>query len=71
MLKHMQNVAVKFWEDEEGIGMLEIILIIAVIVLIAIVFRKWIIAWIQKLMDSSNEELKKTETDTLIVPDVP
>jgi Flp pilus assembly pilin Flp len=32
-----------FWQDEDGIGTLEILLIIAVIVIIAIAFRKWII----------------------------
>jgi Flp pilus assembly pilin Flp len=33
----------QFWQEEDGIGTLEILLIIAVIVIIAIAFRKWII----------------------------
>ncbi len=32
----------QFWEDEEGLGTLEILLIVAVLVAIAIIFRKWI-----------------------------
>lgn len=60
----------KNWlSDDRGIGTLEIILIVAVIVIIAVAFRKWIIAWIQKLFDSSNDELKQTDQDRIIVPD--
>ncbi len=54
--------------DDHGIGTLEIIMIVAVIVIIAVAFRKWILAWIQKLFDSTNDELKKTGTDGLIIP---
>ena len=67
----MSHVAAwwKRWlSDERGIGTLEIILIVAVIVIIAVAFRKWILAWIQKLFDSSNEELKQTDQDGIIVP---
>lgn len=58
----------KLWKDEDGIGTLEIILIVAVIVIIAIAFRKWIIAWVQKLLDSANEEMVKTNQDGIDVP---
>ncbi|MGO4275129.1 Flp1 family type IVb pilin, partial [Paenibacillus sp. TAF58] len=37
----------QFWEDEEGLGTLEILLIVAVLVGIAIIFRKWIVSWFQ------------------------
>jgi len=55
-------------KKEEGIGTLEIILIVAVLVIIAVAFRKWILAWVQKLFDTANDELKKTDQDGLVVP---
>lgn len=58
----------RLWQDEEGMGTLEIILIIAVIVIIAVAFRKWIISWIQRLLDNSNSKMKETDTDTINVP---
>ena len=58
----------KWASDERGIGTLEIILIVAVIVIIAVAFRKWILAWVQKLFDSSNEELLETNQDGITVP---
>lgn len=57
--------------DERGIGTLEIILIVAVIVIIAVAFRKWIIAWIEKLFQESNEELIDTNNQSVTIPDVP
>ncbi|MCR8641575.1 hypothetical protein NV379_02795 [Paenibacillus sp. N1-5-1-14] len=33
----------RFWNNEEGLGTLEILLIVAVLVAIAIIFRKWIV----------------------------
>ncbi|GFZ88118.1 hypothetical protein GCM10008018_37800 [Paenibacillus marchantiophytorum] len=47
-----------FWEDEEGLGTLEILLIVAVLVAIAIIFRKWIVSWFQKLIGDANTDLK-------------
>lgn len=64
-----------FWKrlfaDDRGIGTLEIILIVAVIVVIAVAFRKWIIAWIEKLFRDSNDELIETGNSTVNIPDVP
>lgn len=54
--------------DDRGVGTLEIILIVAVIVIIAIAFRKWILAWVQKLFDTSNEELLETNQKELTIP---
>jgi len=58
----------KWWLEEDGIGTLEVILIVAVIVIIAVAFRKWIIAWMQKLFDTSNSELERTNQDRINVP---
>lgn len=38
-------------EDEEGIGTLEIVLIAAVIIAIALLFKDWILDFLESLMD--------------------
>jgi Flp pilus assembly pilin Flp len=47
-----------FRRDERGFGTLEVLLILAVIVLIAVVFRKWIIAWVNDLFASTNQQIQ-------------
>jgi Flp pilus assembly pilin Flp len=47
----------RFWEDEDGLGTLEILLIVAVLVIIAIAFRKWIMKWVQSLFTAANTEI--------------
>lgn len=53
----MKNFMNEFWNDEEGLQTLEIMLIIAVIVAIALIFRKEIVAWIQKLVGFGNDNI--------------
>jgi Flp pilus assembly pilin Flp len=48
----------QFWQEEDGIGTLEILLILAVIVIIAIAFRKWILKWVKDLFSGADSELK-------------
>lgn len=38
-----------FWKDKEGLGTLEIVLIAAVIIAIAILFREWILDFLDRL----------------------
>jgi len=40
-----------FWKEEEGLGMLEMILIIAAIVVIAIIFRKQLSLIVANLLE--------------------
>lgn len=40
------------WRDEKGIGTLEIVLIAAVLIMVALFFKDWIMGFIGKLMDS-------------------
>lgn len=51
----------KFWKNEDGIGTLEILLIIAVLVAIAVVFREQIIEWVNQLFGQANTEIEKTD----------
>jgi Flp pilus assembly pilin Flp len=64
-MKHWMN---RMWKEEEGLGTLEILLIVAVLVAIAIVFRKWIVSWFQKLIGGANTDLKNSTVDTACVP---
>lgn len=52
-----------FLKDEEAMGTIEVILIIAVIIIIALLFKKWIIALIQKLMGKADQEANKIFND--------
>lgn len=45
-----------FWRDERGIGTLEIVLIAAVLILVAILFKDWIIGFIKDLMGSAEDK---------------
>lgn len=59
----MRNVirtkAGDLWRNEDGLGMLEMILIIAVIVIIAIIFRRELKSIIENLLSKAN---KKTDS---------
>jgi Flp pilus assembly pilin Flp len=62
-MKMILNKLQGFWKDEEGIGTLEILLIIAVIVIIAIAFRKWIMKWVKQMFESANAEINTQNMD--------
>ncbi|UQZ81623.1 hypothetical protein SK3146_00779 [Paenibacillus konkukensis] len=53
----MKNGFRRFWQEEDGLGTLEILLILAVLVIIAIAFRRWIMQWVKGLFDSANTEI--------------
>lgn len=49
--------AKNFWKDEEGLGTLEILLIVAVLVGVALLFRTQIMDWVDKLLKKSDSEI--------------
>ncbi len=55
-MNKLKQAWIRFWREEDGVGVLELILIIAVIVVIAIIFRKWIIDWVNRLLESISEK---------------
>lgn len=59
-IKHMWS---SFHRDESGIGTLEIILILAVLILIAIAFRKWIMKWISDLFALTDRQIEAFKSD--------
>ncbi|MFA1819791.1 Flp1 family type IVb pilin [Virgibacillus oceani] len=46
-----------FWDDEEGIETIEILLILSVLIVIALMFRDRIMDWIDSLFDTIEDEL--------------
>ncbi|SDW45893.1 Flp1 family type IVb pilin [Paenibacillus sp. CF384] len=55
-MKNMNNALREFWKDEEGLGTLEIVLIIAVVIILALLFKDWIIALMEKLMGDADDK---------------
>ncbi|XEC93845.1 Flp1 family type IVb pilin [Paenibacillus tarimensis] len=58
MKKTVQAVK-RFMKSEEGLGTLEVILIIAVVIIIALLFKDWIIDLIENLMGKADDEANK------------
>ncbi|MBB3112924.1 hypothetical protein FHS18_005026 [Paenibacillus phyllosphaerae] len=56
MLTLMKKKAGALWKEEDGLGTLEIILIIAVVIIIALLFKDWIIALLENLMGKADEQ---------------
>jgi hypothetical protein len=54
----------KLWQEEDGLGTLEILLIVAVLVALAIIFRKWIVHWFNDLIGKANTNLN----DSTVTP---
>lgn len=59
MLTMIKNGMKAFWKDESGIGTLEMILILVVILIIALVFKKEITELVDKLF--KNVKTKSNE----------
>ncbi len=56
----MKNLLTRFWKEEEGMGTVEIVIIIAVLVAVALIFRGAIVQFVQnitgKLFSTANED---------------
>jgi hypothetical protein len=59
-MKRIQMGLKKLWQEEDGLGTLEILLIVAVLVAIAIIFRKWIVHWFNDLIGKANTDLNSS-----------
>jgi len=46
----------RFWKDAKGIGTLEVVLIAGVLILVAILFKDWIMAFIEDLMSTAEDK---------------
>lgn len=63
MWMQIQGKVKSFWRNEDGLGMLEMILIIAVIVIIAIIFRSQLKEMITSLMGKAKSQTEKFMDD--------
>ncbi len=59
----MENLMKGFWEEEDGMGTVEIVLIIAVLVSIALIFRKQVIAFVSSNLESIFGQADASVTD--------
>ncbi|WP_338708042.1 Flp1 family type IVb pilin [Paenibacillus amylolyticus] len=59
MMEVLKNKVNVFWEEEDGLGTLELILIIGVIIIIALIFKNQIKTLVERLLtnvsNKSNE----------------
>jgi Flp pilus assembly pilin Flp len=65
-MESINRKVAQFWREEDGIGTLELLLIVAVLVIVAVAFRKWILAFVQKLFGEANEELNNKGNPTCL-----
>ncbi|GAB6926917.1 hypothetical protein JCM10914A_09000 [Paenibacillus sp. JCM 10914] len=56
MLTVMKDRVWAFWKDERGLGTLEMILILVVILIIALIFKDQIMELVDKLFNSVNSK---------------
>ena len=61
------NTLRQFWAEEDGIAVVEILLILAVLIVIAILFKNTIIEWVKAVLgdlftDPGTTTAKPTET---------
>ncbi|WP_127584523.1 Flp1 family type IVb pilin [Paenibacillus koleovorans] len=61
-MRIFKSMLVKVWREEDGLGTLELLLIVAVLVIVAVAFRKWILSFIKSLFGQANEELNDAGT---------
>lgn len=52
------NTLKKFWNNESGIGTIEILLILVVLILIAVIFGKTIVKWFNNLIGRADTEIE-------------
>ncbi len=55
-MRNFKESLKKFIKSEEAMGTVEVILIIAVVIIIALLFRDWIIAFVKNLMTKADKK---------------
>ena len=59
----MTTMLRRLWHSEKGIGTLEIIIIIAVLVLVAFAFRQGILDWVTGLFSDTDTTINNIQND--------
>lgn len=60
---NVTKVMIRFWREERALGTLEVLLIVAVLVALALVFRKYIVSWFHYLMSQADQSMSGSKTD--------
>lgn len=58
-MKKLTSRMKAFWRNEEGIGTLEVILIVAVVIIIALLFKDWIVDLVERVLESANSDAEE------------
>ncbi|TDQ42197.1 Flp1 family type IVb pilin [Aureibacillus halotolerans] len=56
-MKNAWTAVKNFWNDEEGLGTLEILLIIAVLIAVAVMFRTQLEQWVRSIIDANTGQI--------------
>lgn len=56
MKNNMLKTAKEFWQDESGVGVVEIILILVVLIGLVIIFKKQLTNLVNKIFESINDK---------------
>ena len=59
MAAFIKEQCVRFWKDEEGIGVIEIVVIVAILLILALTFREEITSMLDDLINKANEQKDK------------
>lgn len=62
-LGNMKKRIQAFWNNEDGIGTLEVLLIIAVVVVIFLLFRTFIMKYVNDIISNTGKKIDGTLTD--------
>ena len=61
-MSNITNFFKGFWKEEEGLQTLEILLIVAVIVVIALSFREQITTWVKDLVEFGGKQVNEFQS---------
>lgn len=59
MFTVVRNQIVKFWKEEEGIGVIEIVVIVAILLILALIFRTEITKMLTDIIKKANVQKDK------------
>ncbi|MGZ9583590.1 Flp1 family type IVb pilin [Paenibacillus marinisediminis] len=59
MLTLVQSQMYKLWKDEDGIGVIEIVVIVAILLILALTFRTEITKMLSDIIKKANEQKDK------------
>lgn len=58
-MKMLKTRLKALWSNEEGIGTLEVILIVAVVIIIALLFKDWIVDLVKDVLNKADKDARK------------